>query len=42
VQIFLSWAEKNPQEWSNTRSFGVKEALREAYPCGDWFIGVRH
>ena len=35
VQIFLSWAEKNPKEWSNPRSFGVKEALREAYPCGD-------
>jgi len=42
VQIFLNWAEKNPQEWSNIRSFGVKEALREAYPCGDWFTGVRH
>jgi hypothetical protein len=25
VQIFLSWAEKTPKEWSNPRSFGVKK-----------------
>jgi hypothetical protein len=32
-QVFINWAEKHPEKWSNPRSIGVVQALHEAWPC---------
>jgi hypothetical protein len=32
-RVFLNWAERNPQRWSENRAFGVQAAFSEAWPC---------
>ena len=33
IQLFINWAQKNPQKWTEHRSFGALDALREQWPC---------
>jgi Rap1a immunity proteins len=33
VQVFLNWADKNPEKWTLPRVVGVTDALREQWPC---------
>lgn len=32
-QIFVNWAQKHPEKWSNTAMSGVAAALQEVWPC---------
>jgi hypothetical protein len=33
VSAFIKWVEKHPEKRSLNRTFGLEEALREAWPC---------
>ncbi len=33
-QVFINWAQKNPDKWTLLRYVGVVYALRETWPCG--------
>jgi hypothetical protein len=34
VSVFIKWVEKHPEKRDLDRTFGLEEALREAWPCG--------
>jgi hypothetical protein len=33
VQAFKNWAEKHPEKWSTSQTYGVMTALHELWPC---------
>jgi hypothetical protein len=33
IQVFINWAAKHPEAWTNTANDGVYEALKETWPC---------
>jgi len=32
-QVFLNWAERNPQKWGDPAAIGVWLSIKEAWPC---------
>ncbi|ESY58314.1 hypothetical protein X745_04670 [Mesorhizobium sp. LNJC374B00] len=32
-QVFKNWAEKHPEKWGEPMFHGVRDALREMWPC---------
>jgi hypothetical protein len=33
LQVFLKWAQKHPEMWSEPRTVGAMEAFSEKWPC---------
>src|SRR5215467_1586758 len=33
LQVFLKWAQKHPETWSEPRTVGAMEAFSEKWPC---------
>ncbi len=33
-QIFINWAQKHPERWTEGREIGAMDAFHEAFPCG--------